>query len=160
MRAFHTEVDNRELMLKALFENEIKSVTAYFDGSGDSGEINQLDVKSIDDEIEVNEITLDQIVLRGVKPSGESLNMGWVDGKYEQRDFEKQPLLLSELVQTVCYDVLELAHGGWEINAGSYGKIFIDVPLGGRYSSNAITIDYNEYEEDYEEYEGEEYNDE
>jgi len=153
---------NREILLQALFENEIKSVVAHFSGSGDSGEINELNVVSIDDEIEVDEDTLTQILLRGVVPAGDENTMQWVDGTYSKRDFDKQPMTLHEWVMLVCYEELSRAHGGWEINAGSYGTISIAVPLGGRESADfkALTIECHEYDEDYESDDEEEYNDE
>lgn len=161
MCAVKTTKDNREILMQALFENEIKSVVAHFSGSGDSGEINQLDVVSVDDEIEVNEETLTQILLRGVVPTGEDATMHWVDGVYGKRDFDKQPMTLHEWVLLVGYEELTYAHGGWEINDGSYGKISIAVPLGGRESADfrALAIECHEYDAD--EYDDEEeYNDE
>jgi hypothetical protein len=149
-------------MLRALFENEIKTVTAHFDGSGDSGEIHTIEATSIDAEIVVDEDTLRDIALR-IKPTNENLSKEWVHGKLTPRDFDKRPLTLHELVMQVCYDELEDQHGGWEINAGSFGKIHIDVPLDGRREHAAddpLWIECNEYEEDYSEYDEEEYNDE
>ena len=152
---------NREILLQALFENEIKSVVANFSGEGDSGEINEFEVVSVDDEIEISEETLTDILLRGVVPAGEDA-MQWVDGAYIARDFNKQPMTLHEWVLLVCYEELGMAHGGWEINAGSYGRIIIAVPLGGRESADfkALTIECAAYDEDYESDDEEEYNDE
>ena len=156
-----TVKNNREILLQVLFENEIKSVIAHFSGSGDNGEISTLEVTSVDDELEVDESTLTQILLRGVVPAGEDSTMQWVNGTYRKRDFDKQPMTLHEWVLLVCYEELSEAHGGWEINAGSYGKIIIAVPLGGReYSLEALAIEYYEYDEDYESEDEEEYNDE
>lgn len=162
MCAVKTTKDNREILMQALFENEIKSVVAHFSGSGDSGEINKLDVVSVDDEIEIDEDTLTQILLHGVVPTGEDATMQWVDGVYGKRDFDKQPMTLHEWVLLVGYEELSEAHGGWEINAGSYGTISIAVPLGGRESADfkALAIDYCEYDEDYESEDDEGYNDE
>jgi len=88
--------------------------------------------------------------------------MQWVDGIYGKRDFDKQPMTLHEWVLLVGYEALSEAHGGWEINAGSYGTISIAVPLGGRESADfkALAIVCHEYDEDYESDDEEEYNDE
>jgi len=162
MCAVKTTKDNREILMQALFENEIKSVVAHFSGSGDSGEINEFDVVSIDDEIKVDEDTLTEILLRGAVPAGDENTMEWVNGAYIARDFNKQPMTLYQWALLVCYEELEAAHGGWEINAGAYGTISIAVPLGGRESADfkALTIECHEYDEDYESDDEEEYNDE
>lgn len=162
MRAFSANTDNRALLLRALFENEIKSIVAHFDGQNDSGSINTIEAVSVDDETEITDDTLCSVYLRGVTPAGETLTNSWDNGTYSRRNFEQKPLSLFELIENVCYETLEVAHGGWEINAGSFGKIYIDVPLGGKELSgqSAILIDYNEYEEDYSDYDDEEYNDE
>lgn len=154
--------NNRAWLVQELFNHEIKSFIAHFSGSGDSGEVSQIDVSPVDAETEIDEKTLEQIVLRGSIPAGEDNTMAWVDGKYGPRDFDKQPMTLHELATLVCYEELEAAHGGWEIDAGSYGKIIVNVPVGGKELHNfaAIAIDYNENEEAYEDYDEEEYNDE
>jgi hypothetical protein len=165
MRPFK-KINNRALLLQALFQNEIKKINAHFDGSGDSGSIDEIVATSIDDEIDINDAALLGIHLRGVHPVGESITHTWVHGTYTERNFEQNPVSLYELIEHVCYEELEAAHGGWEINAGSFGNIYIDVPLGGveRAGESAVSIDYNEYEEDYSdddaEAEDEEYNDE
>ena len=153
---------NREILLQALFENEIKSVVAHFSGSGDSGEINEFDVVSVDDEIEISEETLTEILLRGAVPAGDENAMEWVDGAYIARDFNKKPMTLYQWALLVCYEELEAAHGGWEISAGSYGRIIIAVPLGGSETDDfkALTIECAAYDEDYESDDEEEYNDE
>jgi hypothetical protein len=162
MGALMTVTNNRDWLMQSLFDHEIKSLIAHFDGSGDSGEINQIAVTPVDDETEIDENELAQIVLYGGAPAGEDNTMEWVNGHYVKRDFDKRPMTLRELALLVCYEELENAHGGWEINAGSFGKIIVNTPIGGKETPafSAIAIDYNEYEEDYSEYDEEEYNDE
>lgn len=151
-------VDNNAWLIQALFDNEIKTVIAYFSGSGDSGEITPITVVPVDDEIEIDEFTLEQIMLRNYLPANHDDVTEW-----GRRDFDARPMSLHELILWVCYDALARAHGGWEIDAGSFGQILINVPLGGRASDdvNALTIEYHESNDDsYNDYDEEEYNDE
>lgn len=153
--------NNRRVLLRTLFENEIKALKVHFDGSGDSGEINEVQVTSIDDEIEISEGVLASIVVPPEGLTGDELTKCWTNGEHRDRDFKKNPVTLYDLILTVCYGMLNDMHGGWELNAGSYGDIFIDVPFGGHeLSADAISIDYTDYPDAYDDYEEEEYNDE
>lgn len=161
-----SELTNRELLLQALFQNEIKYVTARFSGSGDSGQIDNVTAESIDDE-DIDNQTLDSIKLPGIIPAGEENNMEWSvlpgsnSSTYHARDFTKNPLTLGGLIDLVVYEELESAHGGWEIDAGSSGNVDIQVPMSGvEGAESAITIGYCENEPDYHDYDDEEYNDE
>jgi hypothetical protein len=147
----HTsELTNRELLLQTLFQNEIKYVTARFCGEGDSGAIDKIEAKSIDDEV-ISEEELTQIKLPNVHPGR----------PYQKQDFEKNPLSLAKLIEIVAYAELEAAHGGWEIDAGAHGSVDIHVPTGGvETDERAIEIDYAENEPEYHDYDDEEYNDE
>ena len=49
--------------------------------------------------------------------SGDS---GWVQ---DMVDSGKGPKGLNQVLEYICYDLLELFYGGWEINEGSNGRI-------------------------------------
>lgn len=161
-----SELTNRELLLRALFENEIRVVRARFSGSGDSGQIDSVTAESIDDEV-IDHQTLDSIKLFGIVPVGEEHNIVWTPspagnlGSYQARDFDKRPLTLGQFIDLVVYEELEMAHGGWEIDAGSSGCVAIRVPVNGIEGEEpAIDIDCQDNEPEYNEYDEEEYNDE
>jgi hypothetical protein len=161
-----SELTNRKLLLQALFQNEIKCVIARFSGEGDSGQVDSVTAESIDDEVIDNQ-TLNSIKLPGVIPAGEENNMEWAtlpgekNSTYRACDFDKRPMTLSRLIDIVVYEELEMAHSGWEIDAGAFGSVDIQVPMNGVEGPGpAITISYCENEPEYHDYDEEEYNDE
>ncbi len=108
---------NKELVLSTLKEHQIKEVSIDFDGCGDSGQINSI----LYDRVE-NETLGNTLVVGGEVHDSSS----WDEKKKEWVHTTRQATL-SELIEQLCYDLLEVNHGGWEINSGSYGEFRIDV---------------------------------
>ena len=98
----------------------ITLVTVAFDGCGDSGQI-----ESIDAFTEQGEIALPKIDLPAP------------DGTPEANTDAVKPQPLAEAIETIAYDLLESAHGGWENNEGAYGEFRFDL------ASRTITLGCN-----------------
>ena len=92
-----------------------------FDGYGDSGQIENVDVRAGDDYVAMPDarIELAQALWRQSAP-------------------ERSTVTIAVAVESLVYDVLERTHGGWENNDGAYGDITSDV------AERTITLDYNE----------------
>lgn len=113
------------VMLKStLFEflatHGIKRVTAAFDGCGDSGQIDEIQAFITEgaaelpiDEFRMPEWQVDQ--------NGEAFAQS-----------------ISDVLETLAYDLLETHHGGWEINDGAYGEFVFDV------EAQTISLEFNE----------------
>jgi hypothetical protein len=112
---------NKAALLDALATAGITAVIVSFDGYGDSGQIENVEVRIGDDEARMP---------AGVIEVGEAL---W--GEVELRHFA---VSISAAVESLAYDVLEQTHSGWEDNDGAYGDIVFDV------AERTVTLDYNE----------------
>ena len=136
---------NKPLLFSALSANNISRVEVSFDGSGDSG---QMEDAEFFRGVGSNEVQVDSkenvggVSVEGALISNEST---WNPEKKEWVYTTKTPTI-SELVESVCYDLLENNHGGWEINSGSFGKFVLDV------EESQIALEYNERVEEVNEY--------
>ncbi len=112
---------NKAALFDALAAAGITTVIVNFDGCGDSGQIEAIEVRAGDDEC----------ALPAVEIEIASANWG-------SATIDRQTQPVREAIETLVYDVLNQTHGGWEINDGSYGDFTFDV------ASRTITLDYNE----------------
>lgn len=112
---------NKAELLNALALAGVTHVVVTFDGYGDSGQIEDVQVMAGDDDM--------------VMPSAIVEISEAVWGEPEPK---RSTVNLATAVESLAYDVLERTHGGWENNDGAYGEITFDV------AGNAITLDYNE----------------
>jgi hypothetical protein len=116
---------NKDALFPVLAAAGITRILVRFDGSGDSGQIEEIDV------------------LAGEKPV--SLPNGQVTiqradwGATEPESIESS---VNDAVETLVYAFLEETHGGWENNEGAYGEFTFNV------AERTITLDYNERYED------------
>jgi hypothetical protein len=116
--------DNKDIIFDILEKNNIKSVTVTFDGSGDSGQIEDIIISS--------EKLLES------KVEGATVNKGTVwDGTTSKKQIEHNPSL-REVLEELCYELLEGVSGGWEIDEGSYGEFVFDV------DKRSVRLDFNE----------------
>ena len=116
---------NRDALFPVLAAVGITSILVRFDGSGDSGQIEEIDI------------------LAGEKP------VSFPDGQVSiQRaswgasEPERTECSVNDAVETLVYAFLEETHGGWENNEGAYGEFTFNV------AERTITLDYNERYED------------
>ena len=114
---------NREQLSSFMKTHGIKHVWMYFDGSGDSGQI---------EEVEFNG---DQKLLTE-KIKVKAKNYKFVDNKV-QYTIDDEEWTFERLLEEVGYIALEENYGGWEINEGSYGDIHI-------YDTGKGKIEFNE----------------
>ena len=111
---------NKNLVVATLAAASIRKVSIEFDGSGDSGQI---------EDILAWNAAGDTIPL----PSSPKLQL--------TSPVTANPPLeitLQEAVETLAYDCLEDTHPGWEINDGAFGTFVFDV------LDRSITLDYRE----------------
>lgn len=115
--------DNKDIIFDILEKKKVNSFTVTFDGSGDSGQI--------------EDITLSDKILEWLV-EGASVNKGTVwDGTTAVQQIAKDPPL-RDVVEELCYELLEGVCGGWEIDSGSYGEFVFDV------NKRSISLDFNE----------------
>lgn len=112
---------NKGVLLEALASAAVTHVVVTFDGYGDSGQIENVEVRTGDDAIPMPEGTIE---------TAEAL--------WGQSEPERSIVAIATAVESLAYDVLERTHCGWENSDGAYGDITFDV------AAHAITLDYNE----------------
>ncbi|MCR8493017.1 DUF6878 family protein [Brucella anthropi] len=112
---------NKAELLNALALAGVTHVVVTFDGYGDSGQIEDVQVRAGDDDL-----TMPSAVI-------ELCEAVW--GEPEPK---RSSVSIATAVESLAYDVLERCHGGWENNDGAYGDITFDV------AARTITLDYNE----------------
>ena len=81
--------------------NKIKKWEVHYSGSGDSGGIDTLDIAEKHKELK--------------------MNMHFCDGCNHIREIP-----IADAIEELCYHLLSLEYGGWEINDGSNGQFIFD----------------------------------
>lgn len=111
---------NKTALFAVLAEAGIASVTAQFDGYGDSGGIEGVHAEDARGEIALPEgsVTL--------------FTLGW-----RETEPTEKIMPLSEAIEHMVYELLGQTHGGWENNAGAYGEFVLDV------AAETITLEFN-----------------
>lgn len=112
---------NKAVLLDALALAGVTHVVVTFDGYGNSGQIENVEVRAGDD----------------ATPMPEGL-IEIAEAVWGQSDPQRSPLAIATAVESLAYDVLERTHCGWENSDGAYGDITFDV------AAHTITLDYNE----------------
>lgn len=112
---------NKAALLNALALAGVTHVVVSFDGYGDEGQIQNVEVKAGDD---------DAAMPAAVIEIGEAI--------WDQPEPKRSSVSIATAVESLVYDVLEKTHCGWENGDGAYGDIIFDV------AEQAITLDYNE----------------
>lgn len=112
---------NKDTLFAAMRAAGITEIIVTFDGSGDSGQVEDIDARRGDAVVPMpdTEITLAQVSwgISGISTSSMSL---------------------SEAVESLAYDLLSDSHGGWENCDGAFGEFHFDAEAG------TILLDYNE----------------
>lgn len=126
-RAAHDEMStkllpgNKATLFDALAAAGITHVVVTFDGYGDSGQIEDTEVKAGDEFADL--------------PTG---NVTLAIARWGQAEAIPRDMPIAEAIETLVYDLLELTHAGWENNEGAFGDFTFDV------ADRSITLDYNE----------------
>ena len=112
---------NKTALFDALTAANITIVVATFDGCGDSGQIENIEVKN-GDEI----VTLPAGAIAIARPV------------WGSSEIDRQSLSIHDAIEALAYSFLGQTHGGWENSDGAYGNFIFDV------AERTITLDYNE----------------
>ena len=120
-RAEEIRASNKAVLFDSLAAAGIETVTVIFDGYGDSGQIERIDVEAGERTVLLPSDRID--IARTTWGSPE---------------IERQTQTVQEAIETLVYDFLRQVHSGWEINDGAYGEFTIDV------AERTIKLDYNE----------------
>jgi hypothetical protein len=115
---------NKDLIFAALADAGIDKVTIEYDGSGDSGQIDDVLAWRAHETVPF--------------PSDLKLQLAQSNPDHPLTETD-----LAEAIKSLAWDFLEERHAGWEINDGGFGTFVFDV--GGR----TITLEHNERFTDY-----------
>lgn len=96
----------KQAVIDPLRLHGIAAVAIHFDGYGDSGAVEEVTCRSVDDR----EIELPEIAVAGVDDDGQAVQT-----------------TLRQALESLAYAALELHHPGWENNDGAGGALEIDV---------------------------------
>lgn len=111
---------NKNIVFDALAAAGITTIVITFDGYGDSGQIEDIQVRG-PDGIDLSQIRIRLTVL------------DWRTETPEEREVS-----LHECVEDLAYGYLKQTHDGWENGGGAYGEFTFDV------AKATISLDYNE----------------
>ena len=119
----HAELQprNKATLFDALNTAGIASVVVSFDGYGDSGQIENIEVRAGETIVAMPEGEIE--IARAV---------------WDQPEPERSTVSIADAIERLVYDFLEETHSGWEDNDGAYGDFTFDV------AERSITLDYNE----------------
>jgi hypothetical protein len=120
---------NKAKLIDALAAAGVAEVVVDFDGYGDSGQIEDIHVRSGGEEIDM--------------PEGDVEHSEALWGKPEP---ERSLIGFGLAVERLAYRVLEQTHDGWENDEGAYGDVIFNV------AERSITLRYNERYTAYENY--------
>ena len=113
---------NKTVLFDALSAAGITTVHAEFDGSGDSGQINDVTARAGDQAAEFPCVA---ILLH--------------DTQWGKQELATKKVNLREAVEDLCYGCLEQTHPGWENNDGARGEFTFDV------AQRCITLNFTGY---------------
>ena len=113
---------NKEILLDILAREGVETVTVRFDGGGDDGQIETSDLPS----------EVASIVVEGSRVSQGAV---WSAGINTVR--WKENCRVGEIVDSICYQALEMLYGGWENNDGAFGEFVFNV------KDRTISLDFN-----------------
>jgi hypothetical protein len=111
---------NKTAVFDALAAANITTVTAEFDGGGDSGGITSIGAVKDDENV-----------------GFPALKVPYQAADWNTEELQATEHSLEEAVEYLCYQLLEQTHGGWENNEGGYGTFVFTV------AERRIELDFN-----------------
>lgn len=114
---------NREILFDILAREGVETVIIQFEGSGDEGSLENSDLPD----------RIKKVVIEGSRVSQGTV---WHAGGSTHR--WKENCTVEEVLQSLCYEVLNIRHGGWENNDGAYGEFTFNV------KERTAHLDFNE----------------
>lgn len=106
------DMANREILFDILAREGVENVTVLFEGSGDSGSLEDSDLP----------LNVKNIVVKGCRISQGTVWNG--DGPTKRW---KENCTVEDVLKSLCYEVLSSEHGGWENNDGAWGEFTFNV---------------------------------
>lgn len=97
---------------------KVGMIVLNYNGSGDSGQVEIARAEDSDGE-NMDEDTLRRIAAPQVVESQQFYNGSWV------RVSKEQDVSVADLAESIGYAMLNRHAGGWEINEGSHGELYI-----------------------------------
>lgn len=137
IKVSETVKSNLDLVYDLLGGVGVESFIVAFSGGGDDGQIEGVtEIKP-----ESKKVLAGAKALLGDPCCGAKISDGqrWHPNGVTETLWKNDPTL-EEMIESVCYESLENAHGGWEINEGSDGTFHFDV------KKRKMTLDFNEHE--------------
>jgi hypothetical protein len=113
----HLYMENLRRILPVLAEHQVETVTVSFDGSGDSGSIQDIAYHPQDDG--VSELAIEHV----------HTDRFFDDGAWRTVVAPKQTTM-NEAIETLTYDYLEETNVDWYNNDGGFGELIINVAEG------------------------------
>lgn len=107
--------ENLAAICRALEKEKVEKVAVTYDGSGDSGQVEQITYYGPDDS-ELEEPVGKLEILRGKST--------FSDGKWTETVVPEE-VSLSKAIEGIAYSFLEIHSPGWENNEGAYGDLEI-----------------------------------
>lgn len=128
-------IENIKQFCKLLSAYNVIRVELYYDGSGDSGDFENITVITTPTPNQLD-LSAQMTSNPGIVTSNEKRTnwSQWVD----KVAAEKDALITKNAADEFIDDVFSLLPGGWEINDGSYGDIVVDV------ADETVVVDHNE----------------
>lgn len=96
-------------------------VVVTFDGYGDSGQIENIEIRGGGDPIAEPTVIIE-----------------FAEAEWGQAEPSRSSVSIASAAERLTYDVLERTHSGWENSDGAYGDVTFDV------DAREIILDYNE----------------
>jgi hypothetical protein len=112
---------NKAALFEALSAAGITLVVVSFDGYGDSGQIENVEVKAGDTVVPMLEGTIEI-----------------AEAVWDRTEPNRMTISIADVIERLVYELLNDTHCGWENNDGAYGDFTFDV------AERMITLDYNE----------------
>ncbi len=111
----------RACVLAELAAHHVTQATARFDGSGDSGQVSDIEAKAIDGSV----VDLNQPCRTTNKVTGIGRPSWDPAAKVHVYPEGSRPMTVHELLEEWIYAALGDASPGWELEDGSFGEIVI-----------------------------------
>lgn len=125
---------NKAALVEAIKPIGLTRIEVDFNGSGDSGQVDE--VRYFKGKKEPKDLeTIKRTLVQQAKINDSTT---YCETKKEWVTTTRSPNI-EELVEQICYDLLEANHGGWEINEGSYGEFVFNFGKG-----NKIDLTFNQ----------------
>jgi hypothetical protein len=112
---------NKVAFFDAITPLGVIQVVVTFDGYGDSGQIENIEIRGGGDPIPEPTVIIE-----------------FAEAEWGQAEPSRSSVSIASAAERLTYDVLERTHSGWENSDGAYGDVTFDV------GAREITLDYNE----------------